>query len=176
MSPLDSILGLKGLVIERVERRRDIHVWARPANRPVCVHCQQGSVRIKATHQRTLKHTRQGNQLMVPGQAKSRKYQGKQLDSWTPGWVSFTPTIPTKVGQFSTGVDTYDPITTLPVWKLKTNHPLLLTAWLHNQEQAAPRSQRVNRIPGLRPASRKISELWRDFWHVGSLSGPFYGM
>lgn len=65
MSPLDSILGLKGLVIERVERRRDIHVWARPANRPACVHCQQGSVRIKATHQRTLKHTRQGNQLMV---------------------------------------------------------------------------------------------------------------
>jgi len=24
-----------------------------------------------------------------------------------PGWVSFTPTIPTKVGQFSTDVDIY---------------------------------------------------------------------
>lgn len=59
-------------------------------------------------------------------------------------------------------IDTYDPITTLPVWKLETNHPLLLTAWLHDQEQAAPRSQRVNRIPGLRPASRKISELCGD--------------
>ena len=31
----------------------------------MCVHCQQGPLRIKATHQRTLKHTRQGNQLMV---------------------------------------------------------------------------------------------------------------
>ena len=65
MSPIDSILGLRGLVIQRVERRRDIHVWARPQDRPACVHCQQESVRIKATHQRTLKHTRQGNQLMV---------------------------------------------------------------------------------------------------------------
>ncbi|WP_235490095.1 TIGR02391 family protein, partial [Achromobacter sp. DMS1] len=35
---------------------------------------------------------------------------------WTPGWVSFTPTIPTKVGQFSTGVDTFagqQPVLTL---------------------------------------------------------------
>ncbi len=65
MSPVDSILGLKGLVILRVERRRDIHVWAKPQDRPACVHCSHGVVRIKATHQRTLKHTRQGNQLMV---------------------------------------------------------------------------------------------------------------
>jgi transposase len=48
-----------------VERKHDIHVWARPQERPACVHCLQGPVRIKATHQRTLKHTRQGNQLMV---------------------------------------------------------------------------------------------------------------
>lgn len=61
MSPLDSILGLKDLTIERVERRRDIHVWARPAKRPGCMHCLHEPVRIKATHQRTLKHTRQGN-------------------------------------------------------------------------------------------------------------------
>mgnify|MGYP000871698613 CR=1 FL=1 len=65
MSPIDSILGLKGLIVQRVERRRDIHVWAQPQERPACVHCLQGPVRIKATHQRTLKHTRQGNQLMV---------------------------------------------------------------------------------------------------------------
>ena len=65
MSPIDSILGLKGLIVQRVERRRDIHVWAQPRERPACVHCLQGPVRIKATHQRTLKHTRQGNQLMV---------------------------------------------------------------------------------------------------------------
>lgn len=65
MSPVDFILGLRDLVIDRVERRRDIHVWARPAKRPACVYCAHAVVRIKATHQRTLKHTRQGNQLMV---------------------------------------------------------------------------------------------------------------
>ncbi|WP_237174136.1 ISL3 family transposase [Paracandidimonas lactea] len=65
MSPLNSILGIRDLVIDRVERRRDIHVWARPARRPACVHCRHEPVRIKATHQRTVKHTRQGNQLMV---------------------------------------------------------------------------------------------------------------
>ena len=53
MSPLDSILGLKGLVIQRVERRRDIHVWAKPKDRPACVNCSYAVVRIKATHQRT---------------------------------------------------------------------------------------------------------------------------
>jgi transposase len=64
MSPLDSILGLDGLLVQRVERRHDIHVWAAPAQRPACLHCQ-GPVRIKATHHRTLKHSRQGNQLVV---------------------------------------------------------------------------------------------------------------
>jgi transposase len=65
MSPVDSILGLTGVVIERVDRRRDIHVWVKPAQRPVCVHCLQAPVRIKATYARTLKHSRQGNQLLV---------------------------------------------------------------------------------------------------------------
>lgn len=65
MSPVDSILGIRDVLIDRVERGREIHVWARPATRLACIHCQQGSVRIKVTHQRTLKHTRQGNQLMV---------------------------------------------------------------------------------------------------------------
>src|SRR3546814_17713421 len=65
MSPLDSILGLKDLTIERVERKRDIHVWARPAKRPACMHCAHTPLRIKATPQRPLKHTRQGNQLLV---------------------------------------------------------------------------------------------------------------
>src|SRR5690606_3173398 len=45
-------------------------------------------------------------ELPPQGQAKSRKYQSKKLEFGTPGWVSITPTIPTKVGQFSTGVDT----------------------------------------------------------------------
>ena len=65
MSPLESILGLSGLTIQRVERHKDIHVWARPNERPACIHCQHVGVRIKATHRRTLKHTRQGNQIMV---------------------------------------------------------------------------------------------------------------
>lgn len=41
MSPVDTILGLTGLVVQRVEPKRDIHVWARPAKRPSCVHCTQ---------------------------------------------------------------------------------------------------------------------------------------
>src|SRR5690625_860906 len=65
MSPYESILGLSGLWIQRVERHKDIHVWARPSTRPACIHCQHKGVRIKATHRRTLKHTRQGNQIMV---------------------------------------------------------------------------------------------------------------
>src|SRR5690554_633519 len=65
MSPFESILGLSGLWIQRVERHKDIHVWARPSQRPACIHCQHKNVRIKATHRRTLKHTRQGNQIMV---------------------------------------------------------------------------------------------------------------
>ena len=65
MSPFESILGLSGLWIQRVERHKDIHVWARPTQRPACIHCQHEGVRIKATHRRTLKHTRQGNQIMV---------------------------------------------------------------------------------------------------------------
>ena len=65
MSPFESILGLPGLAIQRVERHKDIHIWARPAQRPACIHCQHEGVRIKATHRRTLKHTRQGNRIMV---------------------------------------------------------------------------------------------------------------
>lgn len=66
MSPIDSILGIAGLAVQRVERKHDIHVWARPRSRPAaCRHCDAAGVRIKATHQRTLKHTRQGNQLVV---------------------------------------------------------------------------------------------------------------
>ncbi len=65
MSQNHSILGLPGVVIERVDRRRDIHVWAKPTSRPACLNCQHSPVRIKATYERTVKHTRQGNQLMV---------------------------------------------------------------------------------------------------------------
>jgi len=65
MSPIDSILGIPGLVIQEVKRAQDIHVWAKPRKRPNCVHCSSPQIRIKATYRRTLKHTRQGNQLVV---------------------------------------------------------------------------------------------------------------
>jgi len=65
MSTIDSILGIPGLVVQSVKRAQDIHVWARPRRRPACLYCAAQPVRIKATHERTLKHTRQGNQLMV---------------------------------------------------------------------------------------------------------------
>lgn len=65
MSQIDSILGLPGLAVQRVDRKLGIHVWSKPTSRPPCVHCTSGSVRIKATHSRTLKHTRQGNQIMI---------------------------------------------------------------------------------------------------------------
>ena len=65
MSQFDSILGLHGLTIMRVERHADIHVWAEPKGRPACIHCDHPSVRIKATHRRTVKHTRLGTQLLM---------------------------------------------------------------------------------------------------------------
>ena len=65
MSPLDFILGIPGLIVQQVNRAQDIHVWARPKRRPGCLYCPAPTVRIKATHRRTLKHTRQGNQLIV---------------------------------------------------------------------------------------------------------------
>jgi hypothetical protein len=64
MSPIDSILGLSGVVTQRVERKKNIHVWAKPSERPSCLHCASDRLRIKATHERTLKHTRQANQIM----------------------------------------------------------------------------------------------------------------
>lgn len=64
MSPMNSILGLADLTVERVDSKRDIPVWAKPRQRSSCIHCL-GPVQIKATHRRALKNTRQGNQLMV---------------------------------------------------------------------------------------------------------------
>src|SRR5690606_37343903 len=37
MSPIDSILGNPGLVVQAVKRTKDIHVWAVPRQRPACV-------------------------------------------------------------------------------------------------------------------------------------------
>src|SRR5690606_33317063 len=79
MSPVDSILGFGGLAIERAQRRDDIHVWARPRQRPTCVHCNGATVRIKATYLRTVKHTRVGDRLMVL-HIKVPKYRCKQCN------------------------------------------------------------------------------------------------
>lgn len=65
MSHAVSIIGIPGLQVERVKRSQGIEVWARPYRRPPCKHCHGQDVRIKATHRRTVKHTRQGNQVMT---------------------------------------------------------------------------------------------------------------
>lgn len=59
------IIGIPGLEIERVDRNPGIEVWAKPKHRPRCKHCQRDGLTIKATHSRTVKHTRQGNQVMT---------------------------------------------------------------------------------------------------------------
>lgn len=65
MSPFDFILGLPGVEVIRAERGSTLQVWAQPTRRPSCMYCQSAPVRIKATEVRTLKHTRQGNRLML---------------------------------------------------------------------------------------------------------------
>ena len=65
MSHASRIIGIPGLEIERVDHNKGIHVWARPTHRPACQHCNGNGLVIKATHQRTLKHTRQGNRVMT---------------------------------------------------------------------------------------------------------------
>lgn len=65
MSHAGLILGLPELEVERVDRNDAISVYAKPKRRPCCLYCEHPKVRIKATYQRTLKHTRQGNQLIT---------------------------------------------------------------------------------------------------------------
>ena len=65
MSHTATIIGIPGLDVTRVKRNRGIEVWAQPHRRPACRHCHSAHLRIKATHRRTVKHTRQGNQVMT---------------------------------------------------------------------------------------------------------------
>ena len=65
MSHANTIIGIPNLQVERVERHSLIEVWAKPTQRPRCKHCQFHRLKIKATHSRTVKHTRQGNQVMI---------------------------------------------------------------------------------------------------------------
>jgi len=77
MSLASRIVGIPGLEVERVDRQKCIEVWARPANRPLCLHCGADHLRIKATYPRTVKHTRQGNQVMTL-HLKTPKYHCRQ--------------------------------------------------------------------------------------------------
>ena len=65
MSHAERIIGLPGLKVERVKRKQGIQVWAKPLKRPHCYHCSHEQLTIKATYERTVKHTRQGNQVMT---------------------------------------------------------------------------------------------------------------
>ena len=65
MSLTGKIIGFPGLEIERVVRKNGIWVWAKPKRRPNCLYCDHSNLRIKATYNRTVKHTRQGNQVMT---------------------------------------------------------------------------------------------------------------
>lgn len=65
MSHTEAIIGIPGLKVERTVRKKGIEVWAKPNYRPVCKHCQHNQLKIKATYQRKVKHTRQGNQIMT---------------------------------------------------------------------------------------------------------------
>ena len=75
MSHAATIIGIPGLQIERVKRSLGIggklaiisasFLWARPYRSPPCKHCLSPDLGIKATHQRTVKHTRQGNQVLT---------------------------------------------------------------------------------------------------------------
>jgi hypothetical protein len=66
MSQIDSILGLSNLELLRSNKSaQSIEVWAKPNRRPTCLYCQSDCVRIKATYQRTLQHSSQGNRHLL---------------------------------------------------------------------------------------------------------------
>jgi transposase len=66
MSRAGMIIGIPGLGVTRVKSKHRIDVWARPIRRQViCKHCGGSHLRIKATHKRTVKHTRRGNQVVI---------------------------------------------------------------------------------------------------------------
>ena len=76
MSHTDDILGINDLIIEKTKKHKHIDIWAKPANRPRCKHCDSEHVVIKASHRKTIKHSRQGNQLMLL-HLKTPKYHCK---------------------------------------------------------------------------------------------------
>ena len=73
MPSLDCIIGLPGVELESAYALDSIVVHAKTSLRPPCVHCGGTRSRIKASFNRDLKHTRQGNRLMVLS-IRSRKF------------------------------------------------------------------------------------------------------
>lgn len=73
MPSLNSIIGLPGIELESAKGEGVIEVKAYACFRPLCIHCGNSRCRIKASFVRTLKHTRQGNRLMLL-HIRSHKY------------------------------------------------------------------------------------------------------
>jgi transposase len=65
MPSLDCIIGLPDLELEDAVAFDTIEVRARTSIRPPCMRCGGSRTRIKASFTRRLKHTRQGNRLMI---------------------------------------------------------------------------------------------------------------
>src|SRR3989338_8332699 len=74
MPSLDCIIGLPGIEIENATRDGQIEVSGRACFRPLCIYCGYSRSQIRSSFVRTLKHTRQGNQLMVL-HIRSHKYR-----------------------------------------------------------------------------------------------------
>ncbi len=65
MPSLESIIGLPGFELEKVRTTKTIEVGAKCRLRPRCMHRGHVKYRIKSSFVRSLKHTRQGNRLMI---------------------------------------------------------------------------------------------------------------
>jgi transposase len=65
MPSIDSIIGLPGVQIEEVETSSSIVVYAKTTLKPPCIYCGGKRSRIKSSFRRELKHTRQGNRVMI---------------------------------------------------------------------------------------------------------------
>ena len=65
MPSLDCIIGLPGVELESADVSDCLVVHAKTSLRPACLHCSGTRTRIKASFTRKLKHTRQGNRLVV---------------------------------------------------------------------------------------------------------------
>lgn len=47
MSLASRIVGIPDLEVERVDLNQGIHIWARPIERPSCLHCGSNRLRIR---------------------------------------------------------------------------------------------------------------------------------